>query len=151
SAWDYVFSYRFVSDGILPDGVPWNEAAKSLVRVLTRIEPGAVADLEVDAAKGALFGQDFDSDAHFFFPVASDAGGTPSHVPVTLDSGQWVFTPVSLAPGKVVFEIRNAGKLPVVFGILQLPTAAFERPKLRFMPSLSGKRLLMTQTFRDFF
>jgi len=57
----------------------------------------------------------------------------------------------NIAPGKVVFEVRNAGKLPVVFGILQLPTATFERPKLRFAPSLSGKRLLMTQTFRDFF
>jgi Adenylate and Guanylate cyclase catalytic domain len=56
-----------------------------------------------------------------------------------------------IASGKVVFEVRNAGKLPLVFGILQLPAATFQRPKLRFMPSLSGKRLLMTQTFRDFF
>ena len=44
-----------------PDGVPWNETAKSLVRVLTRIEPGSVASLEVDATEGAIFGQDFDT------------------------------------------------------------------------------------------
>src|SRR6202034_3829560 len=56
-----------------------------------------------------------------------------------------------LAPGKIVFEVRNAGKLPAIFGILQLPAATFQRPKLHFTPSLSGKRLLMTQTFRDFF
>src|SRR5262252_2373862 len=72
SAWDYVFHYKFASDGVLPDGVPWNEAAKSLVRVLTRIEPGSVANLEVDATEGALFGQDFESDAHFF--IQSPAG-----------------------------------------------------------------------------
>jgi class 3 adenylate cyclase len=150
SAWDYVFSYKLTPDGIMPDGVPWNEAAKGLVRVLTRIEPGSATSLEIDAAEGALLGQDFDSDAQFFFPVARGAGATPTHVPVTLDGGKCVAATADIAPGKVVFEIRNAGKLPVVFGILQLPTTP-QRPTLRFAPSLSGKRLLMTQTFRDFF
>jgi len=151
SAWDYVFHYKLMPDGILPDGVPWSEAAKALVKVLTRIEPGSAANLEVDATEGALFGQDFGSDAHFFYPVATGAGGTPPQVRVTLDSGKCVAATASIAPGKVVFEVRNAGKLPLVFGILQLPTASFQRPKLHFTPSLSGKRLLMTQTFRDFF
>jgi class 3 adenylate cyclase len=151
SAWDYVFHHKLMPDGILPDGVPWREAAKGLVRVLTRIEPGSAASLEVDAAEGALFGQDFGSDAHFFYPVASGAGALSPPVSVTLDSGKCVAAAATIAPGKVVFEVRNAGKLPVVFGILQLPVATFERPKLRFAPSLSGKRLLMTQTFRDFF
>jgi class 3 adenylate cyclase len=122
-----------------------------LVRALTRIEPGSVANLEVEATAGALFGQDFASDAHFFLPVASDAAGTSSPVPVILETGKCVAAEANIAPGKVVFEVRNAGKLPVVFGILQLPSAVFQRPALRFAPALSGKRLLMTQTFRDFF
>jgi class 3 adenylate cyclase len=155
SAWDYVFQYRFTSGGVLPDGVPWNEAAKGLVKVLTRIDPGSTASLEVDAAEGALVGQDFESDAQFFFPVAEGAGATPTQtpprVPVILDGGKCVAGAADIAPGKVVFDLRNAGKLPVVFGILQLPTPTFQRPKLRFAPSLSGKRLLMTQTFRDVF
>ena len=151
SAWDYVFHYKLTSGGILPDGVPWSEAAKTLVRVLTRIEPGSVVNLEVDAAEGALLGQDFDSDAQFFFPVAGGTGAAPPRVPVLLDSGKCVAAPANVLPGKVVFEVRNDGKLPVIFGILQLPTAAFQRPALRFAPSLTGKRLLMTQTFRDFF
>jgi class 3 adenylate cyclase len=151
SAWDYVFHYKLTSGGILPDGVPWNEAAKGLVRVLTRIEPGAAASLEVDVTEGALLGQDFDSDAQFFFPVERAAGVTASRVPVVLDRGTCVAAATAIAPGKVVFDVRNAGQLPVVFGILQLPTATFQRPRLRFAPSLSGKRLLMAQTFRDFF
>ena len=151
SAWDYVFHYKLTPGGLLPDGVPWCEAAKALVRVLTRIEPGSAVNLEIDATEGALLGQDFESDAQFFFPVAGGAAVTPSQVPVTLDSGKCVAAAANIAPGKVVFEVRNAGRLPVVFGILQLPTATFARPKLCFMPSLSGKRLLMTQTFRDFF
>jgi len=151
SAWDFVFHYKLTPGGLLPDGMPWREAAKGLVRVLTRIEPGSGVNLEIDAAEGALLGQDFESDAQFFFPVASRAGATPSHVPVTLDSGRCLAAATDIAPGKVVFEVRNTGSLPVVFGILQLPSATAQRPKLRFMPALSGKRLLMTQTFRDFF
>jgi class 3 adenylate cyclase len=151
SAWDYLFWHKFTPGGVIPDGVPWREAAKALVRALTRIEPNCSASLEVDAVEGGLLGQDFDSDAQFFFPVASGAGITPPHVPVMLDGGTCVATTANVAPGKVVFDVRNAGKLPVVFGILQLPIAAFQRPKLHFTPSLSGKRLLMTQTFRDFF
>jgi len=72
-------------------------------------------------------------------------------VPVILDGGKCAAAAANIAPGKVVFEVRNAGKLPAVFGILQLPMATFQRPTLHFTPSLSGKRLLMTQTFRDFF
>jgi len=156
SAWDYVFHYRMTPGGLMPDGVPWSEVAKGLIRVLTRIEPGSTANLEVDAAEGALLGQDFDSDAQFLFPVATAAGVTPPQVPVTqvsviLDGGKCVPAAANIAPGKVVFEVRNAGKLPTVFGILQLPMATTRRPNLAFTPSLSGKRLLMTQTFRDFF
>jgi class 3 adenylate cyclase len=152
SAWDYVFSYKLTPGGLMPDGVPWSETAKGLVRVLTRIAPGATASLEVDAAEGALFGQDFDSDAQVFFPVVKQTGETPAaSLPVILDNGKSVFTAANLAPGKVVLDVRNAGPRPVVFGILQLPPDASPRPALRFMPSLSGKRLLMTQTFRDFF
>ncbi|SCB11054.1 Adenylate cyclase, class 3 [Rhizobium miluonense] len=151
SAWDYVFHYKLTSGGIMPDGVPWSEAAKQLVRVLTRIEPGSTANLEVDAVEGALMGQDFESDAQFFFPVESGTGVTLPHVPVVLDRGKCVAAAANIVPGKVVFEVRNDGKLPVVFGILQLPTATSQRQKLHFGPSLSGKRLLTTQTFRDVF
>jgi class 3 adenylate cyclase len=151
SAWDYVFSYKLTDGGLMPDGVPWSETAKGLVRELTRIEPGSVANIEVDATEGALFGQDFDSDAQCLFPVVREGGATPARVPVVLDSGKCVFTAQNIAPGKIVIEARNAGPLPVVFGILQLPPGAPQRPPLRFVPSLSGKRLLMTQTFRDFF
>jgi len=155
SAWDYVFHYKMTPGGVMPDGVPWSETAKGLVRALARIEPGAAANLEVDAAEGALLGQDFESDAQFFFPVAREAAvtppQTPPHVPVTLDGGKCVPATANIAPGKIVFEVRNAGRLPTVFGVLQLAMPPVERPKLRFMPALSGKRILMTQTFRDFF
>jgi len=94
----------------MPDGVPWSEAAKGLVRALTRIEPGSTANLEIDATEGALLGQDFESDAQFFSPVASGAGVTPPTVPVVLDGGKCVTATSNIAPGKIAFEVRNAGK-----------------------------------------
>jgi hypothetical protein len=45
SAWDYVFYYRMTPGGVMPDGVPWSETAKGLIRALTRIEPGSAANL----------------------------------------------------------------------------------------------------------
>ena len=116
-----------------------------------RIEPGSAADLEVDAAEGGLLGSDFESDAQFLFSVAGEATVPPRRVPVILSADKSVPATANIAPGKVVFEVRNTGNRFAVFGILQLPDATFQRPKLRFTPSLSGKRLLMTQTFRDFF
>ena len=151
SAWDYTFFYRMTPGGVLPDGVPWSEAMRGLMKALRRIEPGSEADLEVDATEGGLLGTDFESDARFFFSVAGGADVAPRRVPVMLSAGKSVPATADITPGKVVFEVRNAGELPAVFGILQLPDAPFQRPKIRFTPSLSGKRLLMTQTFRDFF
>jgi class 3 adenylate cyclase len=151
SAWDYTFFYKMTPGGVLPDGVPWSEAMRGLMKALRRIEPGSEADLEVDATEGGLLGTDFESDARFFFSVAGGGGVAPRRVPVILSAGKSVPATAHITPGKVVFEVRNAGELPAVFGILQLPDAPFRRPKIRFTPSLSGKRLLMTQTFRDFF
>src|ERR1700735_5005956 len=110
SAWDYLFHHLLMPGGIMPDGVPWSEAAKGLVRALTRIEPGATANLEVDAAEGGLMGQDFETDAQFFFPVTSGTGVTAPLMPVTLDDDKCVPTSANIAPGKVVFEVHNAGK-----------------------------------------
>jgi len=77
SAWDYVFHYKLMPDGILPDGVPWSEAAKALVKVLTRIEPGSSANLEVDATEGALF--DRISEATLIFFIRSQRGRVERH------------------------------------------------------------------------
>jgi class 3 adenylate cyclase len=151
SAWDYGFSYKMTPGGVLPDGMPLSESIKGLMRALERVEPGSAADLEVDAAEGGLLGFDFESDAQFVFSVAGEATVPPRRVPVVLSAGKSVPTSGNIAPGKVVFEVRNAGDRFAVFGILQFPDATFQRPKIRFMPSLSGKRLLMTQTFRDCF
>ena len=129
SAWDYGFSYKMTPGGVLPDGMPLSELIKGLMRALERVEPGSAADLEVDAAEGGLLGFDFESDAQFVFSVAGEATVPPRRVPVVLSAGKSVPTSGNIAPGKVVFEVRNAGDRFAVFGILQFPDATFQRPR----------------------
>ena len=151
SAWDYAFVYRWTPGGVLPDGVPWSEECRSLTKVMERVAPRSVVDFEIDAAAGAILGIHMDSDAEFLFAVEGEAVVATRRIPITLDAGKCVPDAGVIAPGKVVFEIRNTGERPAVFGVVQLPSAKLERPKLRFTPFLTGKRLLMTQTFRDLF
>ena len=149
---DYAFLYKATSEGMTAEGVPWVEVIKSILRALSWLAPGETIELEVDAAEGLLLGFDMDSDAHFTFVVAGEPATAPRRVPITF--GVNVCTPDTgdLTPGKVVFEVHNATTdRRGVFGILQLPPGVPSRGMLRFAPFLSGKRLLMTQTFRDFF
>jgi class 3 adenylate cyclase len=151
SAWDYAFFCKWTPGGQLADGVPWSEVCKSLTKAMCRVAQGSMADLEVDAAAGAVLGFDVDSDAQFLFVVEGEAVAGTRRIPVMVNAGKCVPDAASIPPGRVVFEIRNASERPVVFGIIQLASATFERPKLHFTPALSGKRLLMAQTFRDLF
>ncbi len=151
SAWDYTFVYKWTPGGVLPDGVPWNEVTKSLAKAVSRIPPAATVELEIDAVEGGLLGQDMESDAQFLFAVTGAPAAAPRRMPVVLKAGKSVPNAASFPPGKVVFEIHNATERPAVFAIFQLPTDTLQRPTLRFTPFLSGKRLLMTQTFRDLF
>jgi hypothetical protein len=102
-----------------------SETIKGLMRTLERIEPGSTADLEVDATEGGLLGFDFDSDAQFVFSVAGEPATPARAVPVILRAGKSVPATGKIAPGKVVFEVNNAGDQFAVFGILQLRTRSF--------------------------
>jgi class 3 adenylate cyclase len=148
---DYAFLYKATSEGTTPDGVPWVEVIKSVIRALTWLEPGASIALEVEAAEGLLLGFDMESDAHFNFMVAGEAAAAPQRVPIVFGVDACTPDAGTVAPGKVVFEVRNVTERRAVFGVLLLPPGMPPRGMLRFAPFLSGKRLLMTQTFRDCF
>jgi class 3 adenylate cyclase len=148
---DYAFLYKATSEGMTPDGVPWVEVIKSIIRALSWLEPGGSIALEVEAAEGMLLGFDMESDAHFNFMVGGEPAAAPQRVPIVFGVDTCTPDAGNVAPGKVVFEVRNVTERRGVFGILQLPPGMPPRGMLRFAPFLSGKRLLMTQTFRDFF
>ena len=149
---DYAFLYKATAEGMTPDGVPWVEIIKTIIRALTRLKPGTTAELEIDAAEGVLLGFDMESDANFAFTVEGEPAPQPQRVPISFGLGACTPAAGTLAPGKVIFDVRNTTAARTgIFGVLQLPPGVPPRGMLKFQPFLSGKRLLMTQTFRDFF
>jgi len=149
---DYAFFYKATPEGLTPEGVPWVEIIKQIIRALTRLEPGTTARLEIDAAVGVLLGFDTESDANFAFTVQGEPTAAIQRVPVSFGVGACTPNGGALAPGKVIFEVRNeTADRTAIFGVLQFPPDVPARGMLKFRPFLSGKRLLMTQTFRDLF
>ena len=149
---DYAFLYKATTDGLTPEGVPWADVIKSSMKALQWLPPGETAWLELDAAEGMLLGVDMESDAHFDFTVAGEPAKEIQRV--FIDFGADICTPDSGAvrPGRVLFEVHNTtASHRAVFGVLQVPAGGPPLRMLNFKPFLSGKRLLMTQTFRDFF
>jgi class 3 adenylate cyclase len=93
-----------------------------------------------------------ESDANFAFVVQGEPATQPQRVPITFSLGACTPNGGTLAPGKVVFEVTNVTTDHTgIFGVLQLPPGGPALGMLKFQPFLSGKRLLMTQTFRDLF
>jgi class 3 adenylate cyclase len=149
---DYAFLYKATSDGLTPEGVPWADVIKSSMKALQWLPAGETVRLELDAADGMLLGVDMESDAHFDFTVAGESTNEIQHV--LIDFGVDVCRPDAgaIRPGRVLFEVHNTtANHRAVLGVLQVPAGGPPPRMLQFKPFLSGKRLLMTQTFRDFF
>jgi class 3 adenylate cyclase len=149
--WDYAIICRGSPIGLTAEGVPWIEVIKSSMRALSRLAPGSVSELAVDAVESLLIGFDMMSDANFAFVVSGEPASALQRVPVIVNGGTCSPAQGSLAPGKAVFDVQNLGDRPAVFGILEFPLGMPPRDPLHFAPFLSGGRLLTTQTFRDFF
>jgi class 3 adenylate cyclase len=149
---DYAYFYKATSEGMTPDGVPWVQVIKSIIRALTRLKPATAAALEIEAAEGVLLGFDMESDANFAFIVRGEPATQPQRIPITFAQGACTPSAGTVTPGKVVFEVSNSTTDHTgIFGVLQIPPGVPTRGMLKFQPFLSGKRLLMTQTFRDLF
>ena len=149
---EYAYYYKASAEGLTPEGVPWVEVIKSIIRALTWLKPGATEVLEIDAAEGLLLGFDMESDAGFRFTVEGEPAAAPQRVAIDFSAGACSPAAGTLAPGKVIFEVSNTTAAhTAVFGVLQFPPGVPERGMLEFQPFLSGKRLLTTQTFRDLF
>ena len=99
------------------------QVCRSLTKVMERVAPRNVVDFEIDAAAGAILGIHMDSDAEFLFAVEGEAVVATRRIPITLDAGKCVPDAGVIAPGKVVFEIRNTGERPAVFA-----WSSFRRP-----------------------
>ena len=91
------------------------------------------------------------SEAFFVFEISGERRAAPQTISVVIGPGACDPNEGSVTPGPVVINVRNETQRQAIFGIVQSPPRAIEHGMLTFWPFLSGKRLLMTQTFRDNF
>ena len=109
---------------------------KGLIRASRRVEPGSVADLEVDAAEGALLGMISKASAIFFpgrrgrgcraYAACRSYSSADRGVPATANIAPARSCSKSATPATDSWGIRH----------LQSGIATFQRPKLRFTPSV---------------
>jgi class 3 adenylate cyclase len=147
---DYIFAFRGVREGRVPDGRPFLDSIRSALRGVAFLEPGGTARFALDAAPGALSGISSDESAGFVLQVGTEPRTEPQHVRVTYLGT--VFQPdhAVLAPGPVVLEVANPTSSRGVLAILQVSPGS-EDTLLDFDPYLTGKHLLTSQTFRSLF
>jgi class 3 adenylate cyclase len=152
SAWNNFFKTRNTPDGVLPDGTPLVDAKATLSRVVSYLPPGETTSLEVEASEGIIVGACPQGKAGMMVSVT----GVPAQAAqtVSVPYGQKVHAHAmsEAAPGKIVFTLENQTSERGMFVIALLPPGFdLSSIPLRFVPFLTGKRLLTTQAFRDLF
>ncbi|CAM2145096.1 Adenylate cyclase [Pararobbsia alpina] len=146
----YCFEYKMTSDGHVENGPPLVELMKSVSHGVTYIEAGKTHRFDVDSPSGTYFGWDIDTGAYFDFHIAGAAEPEPRVIAVRHTEGSCEPHELTLAPGKITFEVTNTSDRRCVFALCTIPENV-SKAMLTYAPFLNGGRLLTTQTFRDLF
>ncbi|MGH6921700.1 MAG: DUF5939 domain-containing protein [Geminicoccaceae bacterium] len=147
---DYMFAFKRVREGRLPDGQPFIDACRSVLRGLAFLGPDETTSFAFDAAPGTLLGFSPDVDAGFAFQVGTEPAAGPQALRLTYLGTGYEPHEATLAPGPLTLAVTNPTSSRGVLAILQLPPG-YQETLLRFDPYLTGKHLLTSQTFRSLF
>jgi class 3 adenylate cyclase len=147
---DYIYTFKGVREGRLPDGQPYLDAVRSALRGAAYLEAGETARFAFEAAAGMLAGISSDVDAGFVLQVGTEPVAEPQRVHLTYLGTGYQPDEAVLAPGPVALEVANPTSSRGVLAILQMP-ACHEESLLHFDPYLTGKHLLTSQTFKSLF
>jgi class 3 adenylate cyclase len=147
---DYIFGFKGVREGRLPDGQPYLDAVRSALRGAAYLEPGETARFAFDAATGMLAGVSSDVEAGFVLQVGTEPVAEPQRVRLTYLGTGYEPAEAVLAPGPVALEVANVTSSRGVLAILQMP-GCHDESLLDFDPYLTGKHLLTSQTFKSLF
>jgi class 3 adenylate cyclase len=152
SAWDNFIKVGNTRDGVLPDGTLFRDAKAQLGKAIEYVEPGATRRIEVDVAEGLVMAASTEGKLGMLLTVAGAPTAQPQIKRARYDGQTNDFSTGEVAPGKIVFEIENATSQRGIFVIAVVPPGLdLGSIPLSFVPFLTGKQLLTTQTFRDLF
>jgi class 3 adenylate cyclase len=147
---DYVFVFKGVREGRMPDGQPFVDAIRGALRGVSFLEPENTTGFVFEAAPGTLAGMSSDVAAGFGLRVGTEPAAERQRLRLRFLGDRYEPEEATLAPGPVELEIANPTSSRGVLAILQVPEGC-EEPLLQFDPYLTGKRLLTSQTFRSLF
>ena len=150
SATDYCFECRMTADGLRPDGPPLAAVLRRLSHGAHYLPPNATTIYEAASERGYYFGFDVDSRAYFEYRIEGAATTEPQTVRVRYSEHACEPPEVTVAPGKIRFEVQNITEKTGLLAICSIPPEA-ARTKRLFAPFLTGGRLLVTQSFRELF
>jgi len=151
-AWDNFIKVGNTRDGVLPDGTLFRDAKEQLGKAIEYLPPGETTRIEVDVAEGLVMAASTEGKLGMLLTVSGPPASQPQVKRARYDGQATSFSTGELAPGKIVFEIENATSQRGIFVIALVPPGVdLGSIPLSFVPFLTGKRLLTTQTFRELF
>ncbi len=171
---DLYLNYRLSKDVVspLPAFPAWSDAIIHVTKYLSYVQPGEKVTTEFDLLPGIL--RATDSRTCLQLSVPREPNEQPSLVPLRLVDGKFQSDDPQLQPGSpilttatnelVQFRFDLTRKLPGSKVVIEVENRQDHRcalciyhpgemptPMLSLRPSLSGKKLLTTQTFGDLF
>ena len=150
-AFDYVFVYKGVREGLASDGRPYGQAMAEQTRAIGFLEPGSRTSFAFEVAAGMVFGISSDTQAGFALRVAGEAVAVPQPVRLAYTEAGYEPAETRLAPGPVALEIASTAARRGVVAVIQSRYEDGSGSLLSFAPYLTGKHLLTSQTFRSLF
>ncbi len=146
------FEYHGTRDGLLPDGTAFVDVQIAALKEVSHLPPGESTRISVDAEEGIILGVSPQGRAAILYSIAGARNEEPRHFRLTFGDKVRKHAGQTTAPGPLVFDIRNITGERGTFAVFQLPPGyPVGHAPITFVPFLTGKRLLTTQTFRDLF
>jgi class 3 adenylate cyclase len=152
SARDYFMKYSGTTDGRLPDGTPFTVLKDEVTKVVGYLPPGETTSMTIEATEGVIIGASTEGRAALFYTIEGPPASAPQVIEVEYGDKVHGHTRATVMPGPITFLVKNTTGERGNFCLALLPAGfEFGQIPIQFVPFLSGKRLLTTQTFRDLF
>ncbi len=153
SAWDYFYKLGATADGRLSDGTPFMKIQQSVTKVACFLPAGETTLIDIEANEGKVLGFSMEGRAALLYEIEGEPLASPQLLPVTFGEDEVKEHALKkIPPGRMTFAIANSTAERGTFLLALLPKGLeVGHTPITFVPFLSGKRLLTTQTFRDLF
>lgn len=152
SAHDRFFKVGGTRDGRLPDGTPFVDVEISLTRAVVDLPPKDTVRIEVEVSEGTVLGVSLEGRAGILYPTEGSPAPNRREFHVIFGEKTRKHAMRKIAPGPMAFAVENTTEERGTFCLAVLPPGMEPgHAPIQYLPFLTGKRLLTTQTFRDLF